>query len=65
MTKDTMRIVTRDNKVITLHEFFEGDRETRKEQAKLPFEEKIRILVTLQKLAVEWGGKRDVMVWEM
>jgi len=65
MSEDTMKIVTRDNKVITLREFFEGERETRREQARLPFEEKIRILITLQKLAVNWGGKKDVIVWEV
>lgn len=65
MSEDTIKLVTRDNKIITLQEFFERKQETRKEQAGLPFEMKIRILVTLQKLAVEWGGKKDVIVWEM
>lgn len=64
MSEETIKIVTRDNKVVTLREFFESDRETRREQARLPFEEKIRILVALQDLAVEWGGKKDVIVWK-
>jgi hypothetical protein len=64
MSEETTKILTKDNQVITLREFFEGERETRREQAKLPFEEKIRILVTLQKLAVDWGGTKDVIVWE-
>jgi hypothetical protein len=65
MSDDTIKIVMRDNAVMTLREFFDGERETRKEQAKLPFEEKVRILVTLQKLAVEWGGKKNVIVWDI
>ncbi len=31
--------------------------------AKLPFEEKIKILVELQKLAYTCGNKKDVFVW--
>jgi hypothetical protein len=64
MSEDSIRIRVRGDKVITLREFFEGDRETRREQARLPFEEKIRILITMQKLAVEWGGKKDLIVWD-
>ncbi len=65
MSDDTVKIVMRDNAVMTLRELFESERETRKEQAKLPFEEKVRILVTLQRLAVEWGRKTDVIVWDV
>ncbi|MBM4167615.1 MAG: hypothetical protein FJ215_00415 [Ignavibacteria bacterium] len=65
MSDDDLKILTRHNNVVTLREYFEGERETRREQARLPFEEKIRILVTLQMLAVEWGGKKDVIVWEV
>lgn len=65
MSENAVKILTRHNKLITLEDYFEGDREARKEQARLPFEEKIKILVELQKLAAEWGGKKDVIVWEI
>jgi len=65
MNEDKTKILTADKKVVTFEEFFAGDRETHKQQAKLPFEEKIRILITLQNLAVNWGGKKDVIVWKM
>ncbi len=64
MSEDKVRIITHNNKVITLQEFFEADQETRMIQAKLPFEEKIRILISLQKLAITWGGKKDVILWD-
>jgi len=37
----------------------------RRERAKLSFEEKIKILIDLQKLAQDWGGKKDVIIWEI
>lgn len=65
MSEDATKILTRHNKIITLQDFFESEQNARKEQARLPFEEKIRILVTLQKLALQWGGKKDVIVWKI
>lgn len=61
---DEIRIVSRDEKIITLKELFEGKDRARKEMAKLSFEEKIKALVDLQKIAYSWGGKKDVIVWE-
>jgi hypothetical protein len=65
MREDTIKVVGKDGEVLTLQEFYEAERRTHLEQARLPFEEKIRILVTLQKLALEWGEKKDVIVWQV
>jgi len=50
--------------VFTREDLFRQDEEARKRRAQLPFEEKIRILVELQKLARHWGG-HDVIVWKI
>lgn len=52
-------------RVLTREELFREAEEFRKERAKFPLEEKIRILVELQKLAQSFGGKREVIVWEI
>jgi hypothetical protein len=65
MSNDEIKIVVSDNKIITLKELFEGNEKTHKEQAKLPFEEKIKILVSLQKIAYSCGEKRDIIVWKI
>ena len=44
------KIVMRDNRVITRRDLFEKKEEFHKKQAKLPFEEKIKILMQLQKI---------------
>ena len=46
-----MKIVTKGNRIITRKELFERKERFHKEQAKLPFEEKIRILIRLQGIA--------------
>jgi len=51
-------------KVFTRRELFKEEM-TRKERAKLSFEEKIKILINLQKLARDWGGKKDVIIWKI
>jgi len=63
MDKDKIRIVTKDNEIISLKELFERKKIARKEMAKLPFEEKIGMLIDLQRLAYSWGGRKDVIVW--
>lgn len=65
MNEENIKILTKDNKVITLKQLYEEHEKTHKEQAKLPFEEKIKILVELQKLALSWGNKKDVIVWRI
>jgi len=51
-------------KVLRRRELFEEE-VARRERAKLSFEEKIKILIDLQKLARDWGGKKDVIIWEI
>lgn len=51
-------------RVLTREDLFREEEAFRKERARLPLEEKIRILVELQKLARGWG-KKDVLVWEI
>jgi len=65
MNEEKIKILAKDNKIITLRELFEGKQKTRMEQAKLPFEEKIKALVDLQKIAYSWGKKKDVIIWQV
>ncbi len=65
MSEEKIKILTKDNRIITLKELFEEQEKTHKEQASLPFEEKIRILVELQKLALNWGNRKNVIVWDI
>jgi len=50
-------------KVVTREELFREEEEFRKERARLSLEEKVRILVELQKLAEGFGERRDVIIW--
>jgi len=61
--KNNQKIVIGD-RILTKKELFEEE-EFRKERAKLSFEEKIRQLIELQKLASSWGNKKDVIVWKV
>jgi len=63
--KKEVKIKREDGKVVTLEELFDGKKKARKELAKLPFEEKIKILVELQKIAYSWGNKKDVIIWKV
>jgi hypothetical protein len=51
--------------VFTRQDLFQGEEEARRERARLSFEEKIKILVDLQRLAHSWGRKKDVIIWEI
>jgi hypothetical protein len=51
------------DRVFTREEWFQKAESARQERAQLPFEEKIRILVELQRLARDWGGRPDIIVW--
>lgn len=62
--ENNQKIVIGDQ-TVTREDLFKKKEKFRKEQAKLPFEEKIKILVSLQKLAYSWGGKKDVIVWKL
>jgi hypothetical protein len=63
--KKEVKIKREDGKVVTLEELFDGKKKARKELAKLPFEEKIKILVELQKIAYSWGNRKDVIIWKI
>ncbi len=60
-----IKILTRDKRVITLKELFQGKQEARKDLAGLSFEEKIKMLVDLQRLAYSWGGRKDILIWRI
>ncbi len=61
--KNEQKIII-DGVVFTRDELFKEKEKFRRERAKLPFEEKIKILVELQKIAKTWGNK-DVIVWKI
>jgi hypothetical protein len=63
--KKEVKIKREDGKVVTLEELFEDKKKARMELAKLPFEEKVKILVELQKIAYSWGNKKDVIIWKI
>jgi len=64
MSEDEIRILVKENKIITLKELFSADTEARKEMASMTFEEKIKALIILQEIAHSWGGKKDVIIWQ-
>jgi len=65
MNEREIKIFTRDKRIITLKELFEGKQKMRKDLANLSFEEKIKILVDLQRLAYSWGGRKDILIWRL
>ena len=60
---DDNRKIVIGNRVMTRKELFKEKEKFRKEKANLPFEEKIKALIDLQKIAYSWGDKKDVIVW--
>lgn len=62
--KNEQRIAIGD-RILTRQELFKEEEEFRKERAKRSFEEKIKILVDLQKLAHSWGKKKDIIIWKL
>ena len=61
---DSIKIVYNNGKIITFKELFERDKQTRIEQAKLPFEEKIRILVAFAGLSKLQRSLADMMFYD-
>lgn len=61
---EKVKIVISKDKIITRKELFENKTDFHKEQADLPFEEKIKILVRLQKMASGIKGK-DKIIWKI
>lgn len=62
MSKE-IRIKIGKDRIVTREEIFRKKGEFHREQARLPFPEKIRILVELQKIARSIKGKG--IVWEI
>ncbi|MCK4326189.1 hypothetical protein KAU86_00430 [bacterium] len=60
--EDNQKIVIGD-KIITRKELFEEKEKFRKVRAAMPFEEKIKVLIELQKIAYQWGKRKDVIIW--
>lgn len=64
-SKKNLKIRIRDGREMTITELYQEHEKTHAAQAGLSFEEKIRILIDLQKLALSWGQKSDVIVWNI
>ena len=57
-----------EKKIYTLFDtnsLFKEEEESCRHRAKLSFEEKIKILVDLQKLARNWGERKNVIIWKL
>jgi len=60
------KIIIVENRAITRRELFERKEQFHKEQAKLPFEEKIKILVNMQKIVSGIKGDSEkTMIWKI
>ena len=60
--EDNQKFVIGD-KIVTRKELFEEKDKFRKQKARASFEEKIKTLIDLQRIAYNWGGKKDVIIW--
>jgi len=60
------KIIINKGKIITREELFERKEQFHKDQAKLPFEEKIKILVNMQKIVIGIKGESEkTMIWKI
>ncbi len=67
---EVMKIIMKGNRIMTRRQLFEKKEEFHREQAKLPFEEKIKILTQLQKIAssienLRNDKKSSQRIWEI
>lgn len=60
--KNNQRIIIGD-RVMPREGLFREKEKFRRVQAGMSFEDKIKALVELQKIASGWGGKKDVIIW--
>lgn len=60
-----MKIRTSDGRLITREEFFRENEKFHEDRAKLPFEEKVKILVELQKIAAGIRPEKKKLVWRI
>jgi len=65
--KNHQKFIVRDGKVVTREYLFKKKEEFHKKQAKLSFEEKIKILVKLQEIArsVRKSKTKNQFVWNI
>jgi len=61
---ESKRILIGD-RVLSRQDLFQEKERARRERAKLPFEEKVKILVSLQRLAYHWGRRKDIIIWKI
>ena len=52
-------------KVLSMKEFFQEAEKSGRRFSKMKFEEKIRVLVELQKFAKKWNKRKDIIVWRL
>lgn len=64
MKDEQIKILVPNNRIITLKDLFEKKETARKQMSKLGYEEKIKILIDLQKIAYSWGKQKDVIIWQ-
>lgn len=62
--KDEIKVVMSGNKIISRKKLFEEKENYHKQQARLPFEEKIKILIELQKIASRVKRSNSI-VWKV
>lgn len=60
-----MKIRTSDGRLITREEFFRENEKFHEDRARLPFEEKVKILVELQKIASGIRPEKKKSVWRI
>lgn len=60
-----MKIRTSDGRLITREEFFRENEKFHEDRARLPFEEKVKILVELQKIAAGIRPEMKKSVWRI
>jgi hypothetical protein len=63
---DEIKIAIKKDRIITRKQLFERKEKFHKEQATVPFEEKIKILVKLQEIAIcIKGDSEKTMIWKI
>ena len=60
-----MKIRTSDGRLITREKFFRENEKFHEDRARLPFEEKVKILVELQKIAAGIRPEMKKSVWRI
>ncbi|OGF68034.1 MAG: hypothetical protein A2Y62_19360 [Candidatus Fischerbacteria bacterium RBG_13_37_8] len=52
-------------RILTREELFKEKEHFRKKRAMQSFEDKIKALIELQKIAYYWGRKKDTIIWKI